>query len=362
MHLLCDPNPFCFGSTSSMLAVVSKLRGERVTVLGTGTTLDLCDGMEVVRCDVKDASALDDHGALLDACDVYVAFSNNTNVERVLAKGIPLVFVDLLFWMKRRRTLAMEHAEFYVIENYPGVSEKLVAMPPARPLLVGPLIAAPPPREGARVPVFANLGGASSPDLVPGANTNYPSQMTAMLDQIADRMGISKIIVAMGSAAAATVTPGRHTQPRTLSHARYLRELMSARTLLTAPGLNAPLEAFQYGVPVSYLPPQNLTQVFHLKVYVDAGLAPAGLDLSTIVPEVAIDMRAPEREGTAAVLEALRRIRPATWVRIEEQVQHQLERTDAQLRDLAARQTEWVRGLGVAGAKRTAEAIRAVLA
>jgi len=142
MNVLFDPNPFCFGSTSTMRAILDALPDASARVLATGPVHDLCGDLSVEALDTRDAAALKARPDLLQWADAYVAVSNNTSVETVCDTGLPLVFVDILFWMKRQRTSAMRRSAAYVIENYPGVDARFAEFPIPQAWRVGPTLRA----------------------------------------------------------------------------------------------------------------------------------------------------------------------------------------------------------------------------
>lgn len=328
MNVLFDPNPYCFGSTSTMRAILAALPDASARVLATGSVHDLCGDLAVEPLDVRDVAALRARLDLLRWADVYVAVSNNTNVHTVCDAGVPLVFVDVLFRMKRGPTSAMRRASAYLIENYPGVSERLAELPIPHAQRIGPILSEPTGGPSPDRPLLVNVGGASSPDLRPGDNTNYPQRVVDLADQIAARRRWDPVDVAMGMTAAHASVARSGERPVTFPHAAYLDRLGHAAVLLTAPGLNAPLEAFRAGGPVAWLPPQNLTQVFHLKAYIDAGLAPSGLGLDELCPGFSVDARASESLGTGRVLKALATLDDRAWQRVAALVDGQLRAPD----------------------------------
>ncbi|MCB9779940.1 MAG: hypothetical protein H6742_15355 [Alphaproteobacteria bacterium] len=344
-----------------MRAVLAQLPEVEPVVIGMGPTLDLCRDLEVRPTDVKDPACLDQHRDLLDKSDLYLAFSNNCNVDRVVEFGLPLAFVDIHFATKRRETAAMRHAAAYIIENHPGVQASLDRRAPRNPVLVGPMVAQDRPTGAPKRALLVNLGGACSPDLEPGRNTLYPARASETVDRVVGRLGLEAVTVAMGTRAASTVPPLSHALPRTLPPTAYRAALAASEVLLTAPGLNGPLEAFFLGIPVVFLPPQNLTQVFHLSTYAAADLAPAAQALLELVPGRGFRPGATEAEGTAAVLEALDGLGSHGWRAVEELVYQQLCWPGETLQALAARQQAWARSLGEHGPAAAAEAIRGVL-
>jgi hypothetical protein len=376
LQIVCDPNPFCYGSISTLRALARHLPEASFTVLATGPVLEQCDPAtftRVISCDVKDPASVRQHASVLAAADLYLAVSNNTNIGLVLELKLPLVFVDILFWMKRRVTPAMRHASGYIIENFPGVDEALerYGREMVLPRVVGPLIAPPLLRQQRRATshLLVNYGGAHSPDIVPGRNTCYPSSMTRLLQEVlpAAGLGIESVTIATGARAVARIREegaDGDLRVETLPQERYLELLASSSHFLTAPGLNAPFESFALGIPTSFLPPQNLTQVCQLAAYQAHGLAPRGLNLTELYPDHPIDPQAPEAEGTARLLELVARFDadPKSRATVREQMVAQLHRGPSELDRQVAAQGAFLKRLGPPGGEAAAEEIRRVLA
>ncbi|WP_224370316.1 hypothetical protein [Hyalangium versicolor] len=375
-HIVCDPNPFCYGSISALRAVARELPEARFTVLATGPTREQCDPAtfsQVLACDVKAPESVARHAPVLASADLYLAISNNTNIPLALELGLPVVFIDILFWMKRRLTPAMRHARSYIIENFPGVSETVRRYEPemVRPRVVGPLIAPPSLRERAvRSPrLLVNYGGAQSPDILPGRNTCYPSSMTRLIRELLPKAGWAPAAVIIAAGAQAVSSIHEHgaeggLRVETFPQEQYLDLLAGASQFLTAPGLNAPFEGFSQGVPTSFLPPQNLTQVFQLEVYQEHGLAPRGLNLTELYPDVPISSQAPESEGTARVLELVSRFDadPSARSLVSERVIAQLRREPSELKRHVEAQRSFLELLGPPGGAEAAAEIRRVMA
>lgn len=373
-HIICDPNPFCYGSISALRALARHLPEARLTVLATGPVQEQCDPStfdQVIRCDVKDPESMRQYAPLLATADLYLAISNNANITLALELGLPLVFIDILFWMKRRVTPAMRHARSYIIENFPGVASTLsrYGQEMTRTRVVGPLIAPPPARRReASSRLLVNYGGAHSPDIIPGKNTCYPSSMTRLVRELLPEAGwpAETVTIAAGARAVARIREegaGDGLRVETLPQDRYLDLLASSRQLLTAPGLNAPFEAFALDVPTSFLPPQNLTQICQLPVYQEHGLAPRGLNLTELYPESRIDPQAPEAEGTARVLELVARFDadPKAREKVRAHVVEQLRRTPAELERQLSAQRAFLKELGHPGGEEAAAEIRRIL-
>lgn len=388
-RIVCDPNPYCYGSISALRSLVRRLGPAEVAVLAAPPVDEqVGDGLfqRVIPCDVKDPAAVRAHAETIARADLYLAVANNTNVPLVLELGVPLVFVDILFWMKRAVTPAMRSARAYVIEQFPGVDEKLRELAlgfTAPPVLVGPLIEPvvlpdAPAQAGrdVRAPrVLVNLGGGQSPDLLPGDNTPYAALATRLVLRAVDRVGRVgrvgrlgrlgqqsplgglgrdvELLVAGGRRAVADVNRalGEAVRAVTLPQPEFLAMLRQADDFVTAPGLNAVFEGFAAGVPTTFLPPQNLTQIHQLEVYQRAGLAPAGLNLTEVYPDLPIPASLSESEGTSRVRRLLTRLAqdPEAQETLAIRIAVQLARDPLWRGEQVAAQERWLHTLGFQG-------------
>ncbi|WP_158620284.1 MULTISPECIES: hypothetical protein [Corallococcus] len=376
LQIICDPNPFCYGAISALRALARHLPEASFTVLATGPVREQCDPAtfdRVLPCDVKDPASVRQHASVLAAADLYLAVSNNTNIGLVQELKLPLVFVDILFWMKRRMTPAMRQASGYIIENFPGVDEALerYGRGMIAPKIVGPLIASSLLRQHRRATphLLVNYGGAYSPDIIPGKNTCYPSTMTRLLREVLPLagLGFEAVTVATGAKAVARIREegaDGGLRVETLAQEQYLAMLASSSQFLTSPGLNAPFEGFALGIPTSFLPPQNLTQVCQLAVYQEHGLAPQGLNLTELYPDHPVDPLVPEAEGTARLLELVARFDADVKARalVRERVVAQLNRSPSELVRQVTAQEVFLRRLGPPGGAAAAEEVRRILA
>lgn len=393
-RIVCDPNPYCYGSISALRALVRRLGQAEITVFAAPPVDEqVGDGLfeRVIPCNVKDPAAVRAHADVIRRADLYLAVANNTNVALVLELGVPLVFVDILFWMKRSVTPAMRVARAYVIERFPGVDEKLRELAhgfAAPPVFVAPLIEpAWTPAQAARGArsrmVLVNLGGGQSPDLLPGDNTPYAALATRLVLRALQRLGRLgqggqqqqqglghgvDLLVAGGRRAVADVNHalGEAVRAVTLPQSEFLAVLRQAGDFITAPGLNAVFEGFATGVPTAFLPPQNLTQIHQLGIYQRAGLAPAGLNLTEVYPDLPIPASLSESEGTSRVRHLLARLLadPEAQEMLAARIAEQLARDPAARSEQVAAQERWLHALGfqgTGGADAAAQVIQNVL-
>lgn len=303
-RVVCDANPMCFGSSSALLAIVDHLDAH-TTALAHGVTAELL-GVdpavdEVLDVDVKDSRAV---GEVLRErrFDAALVVSNQANVAAYAAAGLPVFFVDILYWYGARKNQTVWRLAYRTfVQAFPGVVERVAGgETPGRPVVVGPLVRRI-PVGSARHGTLVNIGGARSRFVVPGQNSPYVELVCRWMEAMQQDLPAGPIDVACGVDAvrvARSVVTTERIAAATLAQPAFLARLGSAALYLTAPGLNAVFEGLLAGSEMVILPPQNATQVLQLAHYEAAGLVPPGLNLDALVPGFEV----PERVGDEAEL------------------------------------------------------------
>jgi hypothetical protein len=341
MRLLCDANPMAYGSSSALLAILDHVDAD-VTALVRDVSGELLGAdpavTRTIAVDVKDPDAVA-RSIVTERFDAALVVSNLSNVEVYRRRGIPIFFVDLLYWYGADKAHPVwSLAERTYAQAFPGVRERIEHLPPGqRPTVVGPLIRDVPPRSDEPQGTLVNLGGVRSRFIEPGHAPMFLACVARILRELEPCLPPGPIVVAAGSDACAVLAPLLPPRAHAVSlpQPAYLRALAGAALLLSAPGLNAIFEALHAGVPFVFLPPQNASQVLQLERYQAAGLVAPGLNLPDIVP--ALDL--PERIGdegayTDRVLDALR-----TVISSEERMRLVMLHIAAQIHDLGFRAT-----------------------
>lgn len=318
LHLICDTNPMCYGSSAALLSIADALCQQssitvEVVAMAKHVTAQILEPdpaiHQIIAADVKCA---DDVRAALDAhpVDAALVVSNQHNISLYEEMGIPIFFVDILFWYGGAKNgRVWEIAEGLFVQNFPGVKERAATKNPV-PTVVGPLIrpwSTTKPREGTLV----GLGGGRSRWVLPGVNSDYA---TFVCDAIASLEGLpAPITIAGGQEALASIAPHhpihRLAQLRSLPQPEYLETLCTSALYLTAPGLNSIFEGMWSDTPMLALPPQNASQVAQLAVYTEYGVFDRGLNLWELDPMFpATALKLTEAEQTQHVLQSLARL------------------------------------------------------
>lgn len=315
MRLLCDANPMAYGSSSALLSILEHIDAE-VTALVRDVSSELLGAdpsvTRTLPVDVKDPGAVE-RAVAREHFDAVLVISNLSNIEVYWRRGIPIFFVDILYWYGARK----EHpvwslAEGTYAQAFPGVRERIAQLPPGpKPIVEGPLIRTMPPRAQTPMGTLVNLGGVRSRFIDPEREPMFLECIARLLREVASILPPGPILVAAGKDACAVLAPKLPPRARAMSlpQPEYLRALAGSALLLSAPGLNAVFEALCAGVPLAFLPPQNATQVLQLAHYEAAGLVSPGLNLTTSAPLLPLPPQIDDEGAyTERVLDALRAV------------------------------------------------------
>jgi hypothetical protein len=316
MQLLCDPNPMCYGATGALLAVLDDVDACRLA-MGSGVSAELLRHDPAVDewldVDVKSESQV---ARVLDSrhVDAALVVSNTANLHLYAARGVPVFFVDILYWLgsnkgpERSRLL---EAEF--VQAFPGVHARVARLGmETEAEVIGPVVRAVrpvPPAE--RKGTLVHLGGGASRWIVPGGNSRFASMARGWVEAALPDLP-RPVHIALGKAAAVEAGPSEHPDLTLgpLPQPSFHELLGRSELYITTPGLGGVFEGMLAGIPTLLLPPQNATQVLQLATYEQAGIVAPGVNLPTLDDTFPVEFRgAGEDALTAAVLRSLERIR-----------------------------------------------------
>lgn len=314
-RLLCDSNPMCYGSSSALLSVLEHISAH-VTALAGGITHELLSTDphvdEVIEVDVKSPEEIS-RAIERRHFDAVLVVSNQSNIEVYDDLGIPIFFIDILYFFgKRKDQRVWEIAHTGFAQAFPGVSERIEGGESSgEPVLVGPLIRSVSESEEHRQGTLVNLGGGRSRWIVPGVNSDYPAMVVMWLEAMIDALP-TPITIAAGAEAAA-VARASIASPLlsavTYPQREFLEALQQSELYITAPGLNAVFEGAMFADEMLFLPPQNATQVSQLGYYERAGMTHPGINLPALDSGFDQETSMGGEEGfTQAVLASLDRL------------------------------------------------------
>lgn len=341
-HLICDTNPMCYGSSTALLSITDALDAD-ITALASGVTHEVLGDdpsiHQVLLADTKDPDAVR-HAMAGRHWDAAIVVSNQTCIPLYQELGIPVLFVDILYWFGRDKRQPVWHiAERAIAQNFPGVYARSLASPVA-PIVVGPLIRRVNAPSPTRAGTMVQIGGGRSRWVRPGVNSDYACQVADWIRAVPELP--QPLLLAGGRESIASISSSHlGSAPvvlRSLRHGECVAKIGSASMLVTSPGLNAVFEAIYSDTPLIFLPPQNATQVAQLAVYEAWGLVEPGLNLPALVPTFPRDhFLLSEQELTHAVLDALPQLRTETARR------HIVEHLRGQIADIPARRAATLR-------------------
>lgn len=310
MRLLCDTNPMAFGSTASLAAVLSELSRSglptEVIAMGRDVSLELMRLMRpdggAIEVNVKDSAAVSPV-IERDRPDLALVISNLSNLHLYRAAGLPVFFVDVLFWYGERKNESQwaDFVEGFALD-FPGVRARVRQLGWASPpTIVGPILRQLPLRATRPQGTLVNLGGVRSVFMPPSLMRPGLELTGQLLRELQPRLPDGEVVIAAGSDAIDMLRPLVPAEMvlTTMSPAEYDAVLQRSALLLTVPGLNAVMEGMAADIPMAFLPALNASQCLQLRRYQEAGVGAFGIELDRFVP---LDI--PERVSDEGALTA----------------------------------------------------------
>lgn len=321
IKLLCDTNTMCYGSSSALLAIISYIPGKK-TALSWDITKEILERDssvdKIIEVDVKDSEGISKN-VELDTYDAVLVISNLTNLETYLSAGIPVFFVDILYWYRTPKDHPIwRYATKCFIEDFPGVKQMMKHNCSSNSIVVGPLI-----RENNYVKstsshdinnyfkgVLVNIGGGKSRWVTPGQNTHYARLVLELITGIRKFLPKGNILIAGGREAIEqlkSINTCYDIECRSLPQREFLECLAGCKLYMTSPGLNAVMEGLEFNKPMVFLPPQNASQVLQLEMYERANIVLPGMNLPNYIDDFTSLNKdvLDEKELTDEVLDAL---------------------------------------------------------
>lgn len=313
-RILCDAVPFGYGPIGKLLTICARLPASyEVTLLAANSSYELAQISsfdKLLSCDTEDPTSLAHFRRQFTDADLFINVMNPVSADYASSIGTPMVHVDSLFWMWDQVPPSLAHAATYFVQNFVGVDEQLKKFHIDTPAVVGAIID---DRFRSTIKgnqLLINIGGLRSKLIQPGKNSNYPTIIAGILERVLGHHSFPQVLftgdkATMSELARSCTIPNCRFEA--LAHDSFLRELGRSSLLLTSPGLTTTYEAFGYGVPVVFLPPQNLSQFLILKRLRQRGAARFSVHWLDYYPESDLDAGLPEEDGVRHVLACIQR-------------------------------------------------------
>lgn len=267
---------------------------------------------EVIHVDNKSPAAVRDV-VDLSQFDAVLVVSNQSNIELYAERGVPIFFVDVLYWCGARKNQPVwDLAEHSFIQQFPGVEERVENQDYREPpVVVGPLIRNAPSQEVNGSGTLIQIGGARSRWIRPGENSAFPRMVIDWLRH--NDLKLPRPWTFAGGREAVNVAR-RHPlvddiEVVSYPYNQFLSKLKGSEVYVTTPGQGAVFEGLRMVIDMLFLPPQNATQVLQLQIYEQAGLVMPGINLMDLDPDFDLSLlNSTEDRLTPEVLQSLRRI------------------------------------------------------
>lgn len=295
-RILCESNPMCYGSSTVLLSIMEHLYMNTVC-LAFGVAKEILKNGKSEIIEVNNKSSKDVETAIKEInFDCVLVVSNTSNLALYKALKKKIYFVHIHFFFPNANTELLNLVDVLFIQKFWNLKQSNKA------IQVGPLIKSPKQTIQKNQIILVNLGGGESRFIQPGINSDYGRQMLNLIIQLKPQFKNKEIIICGGNKIIDTIKIGatqKNLKALTLSNDDYLEILDKADILISSPGLNAIFEAMYRNIPVLFLPPQNVSQVYQLNEYEKARIALKGLNLT--LPNTSLT----EEEQTEEFLEEM---------------------------------------------------------
>ncbi|WP_416778133.1 hypothetical protein ACNFJN_08095 [Xenorhabdus budapestensis] len=285
-YIIFDADPFCFGPISTTLNIVEQLRtrkrlrsGTKIILLGTLTSTQLSHKSnlfdQIYECDTTSCTALSHYTEIIAGAKLYITNTNPNSINFVSNLGIPIIYIDTLFWMWDSLPVDLRHIEKTFIQNFHGVEFKIAkfhsklgnyqVVPPIIHSSVYQYMMDPSESDG----ILITLGGI---DTVYADTSDFYFHFLQDLLTISNLNQEPNITIAGGGntinkLANLFAKTHPHIKISCLERQDFLQRLHHARKVLANPGLTTFYECTILNKDVFFLPPQNYSQQLQLEIY-----------------------------------------------------------------------------------------------
>lgn len=277
--ILCESNPMCYGSSTVLLSIIEQL-SIRTICLAYGVAKEILSKGSTEIIEVNNKSSEDVKCVIENIdFDTVLVVSNTSNLQLYKSLNKKIIFVHIHYFFPNAHLKILDDVDYLFVQNFWNLQ------PTSKNVIkVGVLIKLIKALERDRKDIIlVNLGGGESRFIEPGVNSDYGLRMLNLLIQLMPNFIGKEIIICGGTKIINSIkikANAHNIKALTLSNDDYLNLLDKADLLISAPGLNAVFEAIYRDIPILFLPPQNVSQVYQLHEYENAGLSKKGLNLT----------------------------------------------------------------------------------
>lgn len=314
-RLILTAENYAFGPISKLLFVAKllKKRGHHMEFAGYGTSLQLAKHFPfeaVYEIDTENPESKRQLSKIISGADMLISSMDLPSVIVAKEQGIPVVWIDCLFWFWNEIFEEVLDVDLFVRElsvddsaNEIKFGKKIKNL-----FTVGPILGEMDIKKRASQVLVSYGGGEATHWYKVGHDTNYPFLMTSILSNYVDWHDFNKIIVATSEKIIKDLKgkfPNTIFEFKCLPQREFLEELLRSEVLVTTAGLVTTESAFQYKTPTLFLPSSNDSHYMLLEILRDQGLAPASVELSDYLPPLNLNGNSVE-ENIAAVMKQIK--------------------------------------------------------
>lgn len=290
-------NPFGFGPTAKALAVIHeglKIWNVNIHYVTNDSCKEIVNipNIDIINCDIRNEDAI--FNILKNFDNAFVISSINRFAVRCCVKlNIPCAFIDSLTWMWKKIPDDYLLADYYFALNFHGLDEKLKEYPSLikTPYIIDSCFG----EKFYNSDILVNLGGGMNP-FIKGLPKSYLKLISSYLNKIDNK----KIIVCGGSEVVNYISKA-NKNPNviclTIDKMTYMSTLKHTKHLVTVSGLNSSFEAFYYKIPISFLPPTNLSQLKNLNTFINKVKSVSYVNIKNIINETPLNNVDDEKEA-----------------------------------------------------------------
>lgn len=314
--IVCVACAFGYGPVAKLISICRGLVGYRLIYVGNGVSLELASHedifSELIDIDVYTPEGEKEFANLLErdiALLLTVLEPNVVGTAKV--RGIPVCYIDSLFWMWDRFEVKCRGVDAYIAQNYFGVDEKYQKFKKDIKSFyrVGPIIDKSYIGIQKKNHLMINFSGMDSIMTQKSNKYLYCEPMVEILLDILKKSEWSKVLFTGNREVMDNFRERYKDIPyefKHLSHSEFLKNLSEARMILTTPGLTTTYEALIYKTPIRFLPPINYSMLLMLSQYKRKEFSD-DFNWDNIFSDVQIEENLPERLGVELVAKIVRR-------------------------------------------------------
>jgi len=311
---------FGFGPISVSLNLIKHLRMQEdvsskyeFVLFGNHVAKQLSDAQkifdEIIECDVSNAKEISKYKEELKNFKFFVCNTNPGPLPVLISTKVPIVYIDLLFWMWKDLDSNLKKVDHYVIENFVDATEQKtrINFRGTNFLEVSPLIELnkEPFKEDSSF-AFISFGGID----------NIFSQTPPLIDYLLSVMlpelvkQFSKVIVAGGGNTIISMQDKYKIKYPNVEFGYFDREtfrehLKKATKCIVNPGLITFYECFDLNKDIFFLPSFNYSQYLQFQLIKKQFPKIPGWDYSFSESFNRIDKYLPEKEGLNSIYKSV---------------------------------------------------------